>query len=1016
MIKKLITRPVAVTMSVIAIMVLGMVAMGYLPVSLMPAIDIPQVTVQVSAPGMSVREIDDNLLKPLKNQLSQVAGLKNITAEARADIGTIYMNFVPDCNIDIVFIDVNEKMDRAMASLPKDVERPKVIKASVTDIPAFYLNLSLKNGIPAKEGEPREAGIEFSELGQFARDVISKRIEQLPQTAMVDISGVVTPELLCIPNYTKLTSMGADISLLEQAINNNNISLGALNIRDGQYRYSIHFDARIISKEDIENIYIKHDGRIYQFKELCEIVQRPSKRSGLIRSGGDPAVSMAIIKQSDAKMEDLQQSINTLITDLEKEHPNIRFELTRDQTKLLVYSIDNLGSNLLVGAILAALIIFLFMKDLRSPMLIVVTIPLSLIVTLLAFHLLGMSLNIISLSGLVLGTGMMVDNSIIVIDNISQKWRSGMRLDDSIGQAVGEVFAPMLSSVLTTCSVFLPLIFLSGTAGALFYDQAMAVTIALFASLLVSVLVLPVYFYLMYKKLPADTENHFIACIFTFNYYRPYEKTLKWTLRHGKWMIVCFVALIPMTYFIYQMVEKSRLPHISHDDTILTIDWNSGISLEENDLRVHRLLSQVDSLVEQTTAMVGVQQFLMSHTKEISSSESVVYIKAKDAETLAEIEKRLTDYVTENHPKALITFQVSGNIFNMIFAERESPLVVQLHSKGGQAPTVEQVTELVGKIRKALPEVVVAPAVMEQNIRYIADVEAMALYDITYDDIYGKMKNIISQNVLFRINQGGYSMPVTTGDSHAEASDILSGKVRNKAGVEIPLSLIIRETKGEDFKKLYSGSDGDYYPIALDVPDSDAKRVMKTIEQVVKEDENFFVTFTGEYFSSRETIKELIIILLVAISLLYFILAAQFESIIQPLIILSEIVVDIFFVLLGLWIFGESLNIMSMIGLVVMSGIIINDSILKVDTINRLRKNGMSVLKAVLVGGHSRLKPIIMTSLTTILAIAPFLNRVDMGSDLQYPLSLSIIIGMTVGTLISLFFIPLIYYIIYRKH
>ena len=249
MIKRLITRPIAVTMSVIAIVVLGMVAVGYLPVSLMPAINIPQITVQVSAPGLSVREVDNTLLKPLKNQLSQVAGLKNITAEARADVGAIYMNFEPDCNIDIVFIDVNEKMDRAITSLPKDVERPKVIKASVTDIPAFYLNLSLKNGIPPKEGEPREAGIDFSELGQFARDVISKRIEQLPQTAMVDISGVVTPELLCIPNYTKLTSMGADISLLEQAINNNNISLGALSIKDGQYRYSIHFDAHIIQKK-----------------------------------------------------------------------------------------------------------------------------------------------------------------------------------------------------------------------------------------------------------------------------------------------------------------------------------------------------------------------------------------------------------------------------------------------------------------------------------------------------------------------------------------------------------------------------------------------------------------------------------------------------------------------------------------------------------------------------------------------------------------------------------------------
>ncbi|MDE6451961.1 MAG: efflux RND transporter permease subunit, partial [Odoribacter sp.] len=490
------------------------------------------------------------------------------------------------------------------------------------------------------------------------------RIEKLPQTALFDIRGVVTPELLCIPDYTKLTSMGVGISLLENAINNNNVSLGALSIKDGEYRYSIHFDSRIISKEDIENIYINHNGRVYRFKELCKIVERPAKRNGLVRSGDAPAVSLAIIKQNDAKMADLQESIATLIADLEKEHPDIRFELTRDQTKLLSYSIDNLNSNLLVGAILAALIIFLFMKDLRSPVLIIVTIPLSLLVTLLAFHVLKISLNIISLSGLILGTGMMVDNSIIVIDNIFQKWKSGIELREAIAKAVGEVFTPMLSSVLTTCSVFLPLIFLSGTAGALFYDQAMAVTVALFASLLVSVLVLPVYFYLMYRKLSSHTENRFMAKFFTFNYYRPYEAVLKWTLRHGRLMIVCFALLLPMAYFVYRMVEKSRLPEISHDDTILTIDWNSGISLEENDLRVYRLLSQVDSLVLQTTSMVGVQQLLMSHTKEITPSESVVYIKTKDAGTLERIERKISDYVAANYPKAQVSFQVSGNIFN----------------------------------------------------------------------------------------------------------------------------------------------------------------------------------------------------------------------------------------------------------------------------------------------------------------------------------------------------------------
>ena len=1015
MIKRLLQRPIGVSMSVIAIVVLSMVAMGYLPVSLMPDIDIPKITIQVSAPGMSVREVDNTLLKPLKNQLVQVTGLENITAEARADAGAIYMDFEPSSNIDLVFIDVNEKLDRAVASLPKEVERPKVIKASVTDIPAFYLNLKLKNDRPKEKGRPQEAGVDFSELGQFARDVIAKRIEQLPQTAMVDVSGVVTPELLCVPDYKKLTSMGADVALLENAIHSNNVSLGALSIRDGEFRYSIHFDSKIVSKEDIENIFINHKGRIYRFKDLCRIVERPAKQNGWVRSGDAPAVTLAIIKQSDARMADLQEGITGLIEKMEKEHPSICFELTRDQTRLLAYSMDNLGSNLLVGAILAALIIFLFMRDFRSPLLIVVTIPLSLVVTLLVFYVMGMSLNVISLSGLILGTGMMVDNSIIVIDNIFQKWKGNTRLDEAISKAVKEVFTPMLSSVLTTCSVFLPLIFLSGTSGALFYDQAMAVTIALFASLLVSVLVLPVYFYVMYKRLKLQPVGSVRKKRFAFDYYRPYEVVLKWTLRHGRWVVAGFVALVPLIVWVYPSVEKSRLPHISHDDAILTVDWNSGISVEENDLRVYKLLAQVDSLLVQSTSMVGVQQFMMSHTKETTPSECVIYVKTGSADDLERLKEEVVGYMAEYYPKAQVEFQPASNIFNMIFTEKGAPLVVQLHSKEGQAPTVEQVTRVIGELQEALPDVRIPRVVTEQNICYMADVEAMALYEVTFEDIYRKMKNVVSQNVLFRINQGSYSVPVTTGESQAEAEDILNGKVRNRHGVEVPLSMVIKETKSEDFKKLFSGSGGDYYPIPLMVEEGEEKTVMEAVEKVVKQDGDFFVTFGGEYFSSRETIRELIVILLVAISLLYFILAAQFESVVQPLIILSEIVVDIFFVLLGLWVCGESLNIMSMIGLVVMSGIIINDPILKVDTINRLRKSGMSLVKAVFVGGHSRLKPIVMTSLTTILAIVPFLNRVDMGSDLQYPLSLTIIIGMSAGTCVSLFFIPLLYYIIYRK-
>ncbi len=1014
MIRHLIDRPIAVTMSVIAIVVMGFVAMNFLPVSLMPDIDIPQMTVQISQPGASVREIN-RLLKPLKNQLMQVVGVQSIRSEAKSDAGSIFMSFEPGSNIDMIFIEVNEKIDRSMSNSSDDIERPRVMKASATDIPAFYLNLTMRDGDKPQGGVLPEAGVEFSDLSIFAKDVVMKRIEQLKSVAMVDISGVVTPELLCVPDNDKLTSMGVDVDLLEKAIESNNVQLGALSIKDGIHRYNIHFDSTIQSKEDIENIYINHQGRVYQFKELCDVVERTAKRNGLVRSDGENAVTMAIIKQSDAKMETLQENINSLMASLNREYPEIEFRLTRDQTQLLTYSINNLKNNLLFGAMLACLVIFFFMKDFRSPMLIIITIPLSLIVTLLSFHLFGITINIISLSGLVLGVGMMVDNSIIVIDNIMQRWEQGLPLKDAIALAVSDVFTPMLSSVLTTCSVFLPLIFLSGVAGALFYDQAMAVTIALFSSLFVSVLVLPVYFYRFYKNKSSRDENAFMAKIANVNIYAPYEFAIKFVLRHRGLSFFVFLATIPSIYFVYNEIEKDTLPHIHHNDAIMTIDWNTGLSLDENDRRVGELLNVVSDDLEHSTAMIGAQQFLLSHTPDITPSESIVYLKAENDEMLATVQSKIERYIMEYYPECVVTFDVAGNIFDMIFSDNEAPLVAELQRRDGKDITVEDADMIVEKIQDRLPDTYITPVVKEQVIRYVANTREMSRYGIEFRAIQNKLKNVVSQNDLFSINQGGYSIPVTTGDDRVQSQDILSNKVRSITRVEIPLNLLVTESKGEDFKRLYSGKSGDYYPVDIFAEDKQIPDIMEAISEVVRDDKTFFVKYSGGYFSSQQMVNELVMILIIAISLLYFILAAQFESLVQPLIILSEVVFDLFWVVFILWCMGESLNLMSLIGIVVMSGIIINDSILKVDTINRLRQEGMPLIKAIFVGGHSRLKPIIMTSLTTVLALVPFLNRVDMGSDLQYPLSVSIIVGMLVGTVVSLLFIPLSYYTIYKK-
>ena len=1010
--KTLLSRPIAVTMCIIALSVMGFLALRNIPVSLMPDIDIPQITVQVNMPGYSAQEIERNVVAPLRGRLMQVAGITDIRSESRMDAGSVKMTFNPGSNVNLLFIEVNEKVDRAMNQMPKEMDRPKVMKASAMDIPAFFLDMTPRNHT------------DFAQMSKFARNVVVKRIEQLPQTAMVDISGTVGTEIECIPDQKKLQALGLSAYTIENAILKNNITLQALSVVDGMFRYNIHFDSQLLTLQDIKDIYINHDGRLLQLKDICDIREHTASRNGLVRHDGRESVTMAVIKQNDARMEDLRESMQNLLADLEKEYPDISFDITRDQTLLLTYTIDNLKSNLGMGALMACLILLLFMRRWRLSLLVVLSIPLSLVVTILSFYLLGISLNVISLSGLILGVGMMVDNAIIVVDNITSAptlyGGTGKQPDlwQTVASRTREVFTPMLSSVLTTCSVFLPLIFLSGTAGALFYDQAMAVTAALFASLLVATVVVPVYYVVLYRKKPAQ-ETASSANTSSLGF-RLYESMMKWTLRHVRLCLLLFAAIIPLSILLILHLEKERMPKVAQEDALLTINWNSNISAEENDKRVNNVLGELGEDVVTTTSMIGAQDFMLAHTKDITASEAVIYIKAKDAQALEEAKGKMLARMQNQYPQASAEFDNAGNLYDLIFSTDESDLEIHLQNQNGERPTTDASRDFRDTLTAHFPGMDILPVMTETNLQYVADMEQMAIYKVSYTTLYHRLKELASRNAVFRINEGAQSVPVLISADRNESARIMASSVTNAEGTQVPISYLVRESRGEDYKRLQAGNGGGYYSLALNAPDHKVEQVMKYVSSYVRQpNSQFTASYTGGYFSSRKLIGELSVVLAVALALLYFILAAQFESLVQPLIILLEMVVDVFFVLVALWIMGETINLMSMTGMVVMSGIVINDSILKIDTINHSRHMKVpsrgGLLRAIMEAGQRRLRPIVMTSLTTILAMLPFLSKGSMGAAIQFPMSLTLVVGMTFGTLVSLFFVPMLYYVIYRN-
>lgn len=1002
MLRTLLHRPIAVTMTLIAIVTLGVLAFDRIPVSLMPDIDVPRIVVQMAAQGSSAREIEQRMVKPMRQQLSQVTGLQNIESTSRTDAGTVTLSFSPGTDMSMSFIEVNEKIDRAMSSMPKDMERPKVMKIGALDIPAFYIDVT---------------GGKAEQTSRLVRNVISKRLEQVPEVAMVDYSGMVGTQIAIIPDPMRIAGLGISNSEIEKAVSDNNVVLEALSVRDGIYRYTIHFDSQILSVSDIENIYIRHDGRLLQIKDICKVEEMPADRKGIVTSDGKPAITMAVIKQSDAQMSTLQGRIDTLMTQIEKDYPELQLHVTRDQTRLLSYSMDNLQWNLILGIIMASVVLFFFIGGWRMPLLVIISIPLSLVLTLLCFYVIGVSLNIISLSGLILGVGMIVDNAIIVMDNIRQKKACD---DRTIVQSVKEVFMPMLSSVLTTCSVFVPLIFLSGTAGALFFDQAMGITIALFCSLAVASIVVPVYFRSLYRRKEFGSrakENRMIM--------RWYEKGIRFTFRNSRKMILAFAGCIVLILAVSPMIRKERMPVLPHDDAIVTIDWNAGITPEENDRRVKEVLKAAGKYVTSFTTMVGGQDFILSHTKNITSSEAVCYIKSATADDCLKARETMMDYVAKHYPKAKTEAELATNIFDMIFSTDEPDLQIRLQNRSGGRPAVEQTRTVTDSLRLHFPELNIQHLATETYLQYQTDAQQMAYYKVTYQQLYLRFRELLGSNNIYDINSGGESVPVIIGTDGRDADVLLGNTIRNADGIDIPLEYLVKESRKEDYKHLTAGDEGEYAAIDIETAgDGEVRKVMDYVSRITDDDaRNLQATFTGNYFSSRTMVWELAMVMLVAVMLLYFILAAQFESLLQPVIILAEVVIDVALVMLALFVCGETLNVMSMIGMVVMCGIIINDSILKVDTINRLYRqavaaNGVTrvtLLRSIVTAGHQRLRPIIMTSLTTILAILPLLQRGDMGSALQFPLSFTIIVGMTVGTMVSLFFVPLVYHAIYGR-
>lgn len=1001
MIKFFIHRPISVLMAFAALTIIGAIVCFNLPISMLPDFSVPEIVVKINDENVSARELENSRTAPIRHQLLQTAHLKDIESRTEDGSAIINLRFDFGTNIDLAYIEVNEKIDAVANSGGVSFSRPKVIKYNATDFPVFYLNIthlasdSLHN--------------ELLNTGNAVKNIICRRLEQIPEVSVVDVTGIPEKHILLTPNNEKLKAAGLTINDLENAMKQSNIEPLGIRVKDGYYQYNMKISSLLLSVSDIENVYIYVADRVAQLKDFCNVHEEYIQSAGGAIYNGKNEISVAIYNKNQANSRNLKQQIEKLLTEFKTDFPQLEFNISKNQTELLLFTISNLRQNLVVSLALIFLIGLFFIGDLKSSVVIMISIAVSLVVTFIPFYIFNKSLNIISLSGIILAVGMMIDNALIICENINQYQTRGLTLGSATSRGTSELIAPLLSSSLTTVAVFVPLIFLGSVAGVLFADQAFAIAWGLVVSYVVGISFLPVLYHLFFKK---SAAKHLPATQTTFpralNFY---NRIYNFVFAHKLPVAAATMALVALGVFLMTKTPIEKMPSIEYNEVSALVSFGN-VNETENYDNTKKVLNFTQNMCVESSAFVGGQDFMIDETGNLKPNQTEFYWRTNSFDEAQNLKLATNQFIRNNYPDAVVSFYSPVTLFDKLFASNDPDISAHFSNEQHNS-TIDEINTINALAQPLSQTCNVVTSELKHTRSLAVNRQSMQQFGVSLSEIKTDVKRHFSISDVMVINSAGEFLPVSVKGHEKNleqfvATAALSHKDSKGNVIDIPYRLLLSIVPEQNPKTIYAGKDDEYVPLNF-FEVEDCKQVCNQCQTIAQQINNEKVTLSGQFFENRDMMQRLIYVLLVSIILMYFILCAQFEDFVQPLIVLAEIPIDIFLTCIVLYAAGQTLNLMSAIGIIVSCGIVVNDSILKIDTINKLRASGMELHQAVHTAGLRRVKAILMTTLTTIGAVLPVLFANDAGSQMQAPLSVAIIGAMTFGTAVSIYIIPIIY-------
>ena len=1006
-----VKRPVFIGMCASIVVILGGVALKSLPVDLMPEITYPAISINTTYEDASPEEVEQLISRPIEETVSAVSGVDTVSSSSSEGTSSVVIEFTWGTNLDEAASDVRDRIDRIIARLPDDADRPTLRKFDSASTPIVRLGIG--------------TDLDLMEARELLDDQVVYRLERIDGVASATISGGLEREIQILFDRDRIKTLELTLDEVLSKIQNSNVTTPAGNLKQNRIEVRVRTPGIFNSIDEISDLVIAtRDGVPVRIRDIGEVVDTHADETNYVRVNGKPGIFMSIYKQSGANTVQVADGVLEEIEKINKEMPMIKIFPVRNEADYIKQSLASVADSAIYGGVLAVIVLLFFLRNIRSTFIIAVSIPMSIVATFALIYFCGYTLNIMTLGGLALGIGMLVDNSIVVLENITRLRDNDMPSDKAAIKGTSEVFAAITASTLTTLAVFLPLVFVKGVTGVMFGQFAVVVLFSLLCSLFTAVTIVPCMAGHTLKKSVHHNDGKESLGLRLFAWSgrifekmeNTYSDILRDAINHKTITIIIALALFAGSIFLVPHIGTEFMPKSDAGGIRATLEEAVGTSPEEVN---NTVISMEDDLRKLVPEMTGWTTSAGSSSWRASGGHkanfNIKLLSRSERERSNEEIALLLGEHFDSIPGATIRWRADTGM--MMGGSSSDSIQVEL--RGYDFQTADAIAaQLISEIEQIEGVTFVENSrdsgTPEEQLRI--DRQKAADLQVSVKQIAEALRTILAGTSAGEYREEGdeYTILVKVKDSDLLSIDeLLDMTIRNQNGDQVILRNLVSVESTTGAVVIDRKNQERLITLSVNIAGRDLGSVAAEIQECIARvaiPSDFTISISGDYEDQQEAFQELTAAFLLALVLVYMVMACQFESLRDPLVVMFSVPLAFIGVMIALFLTGSTFNIQSFIGCIMLAGIVVNNAILLVDTANLIRREEkIDLYSAVCEAGRRRLRPILMTTLTTVLGLIPLALGVGDGGEIQAPMARAVIGGLTSSTFITLFFIPVIY-------